>query len=251
MLSKKRQEGIHGTPDFIDILSYDDRISYEKLQKDVGSSEYRYNRNHRYSTLSNILEKIKLYCQEKEDDKWKRYLVCGICWFDIYMAINTKQLRLLISKSKSSINDALSKMGYKTISMKGEPSSLLIETIPFLYGNQPEFRKWSIRKKDTTYLNQTNDTFSDINYISTDDDEVKYKEELAFLDELVKNLDSVKSEKEDDGFKFINFTENVDDDFDIEFGYDYGTFSSNEEKNEIIDFEYLNRTYEEGTTFFY
>lgn len=255
MFAKKKQEGIHGTPDFIDILSYDDRKSYEKLQSDVGSPEYRYNRNHRFSTLSEILKKIKSYCQTNENDKWKRYLVCGVCWFDVYMAINTKQLRFLICKSKSTINDALSKMGYTPVSMKGEPSLLLVETIPFLFGNQSEYRKWSIRKNNISDINVVNEIAYENDNLICDDDEEQCKEESIYLDELVKNLDSVKNEK-DDEFKFINFTENVNDDFDIGFGYDYCNFSSNidssnDEQNEIIDFEYLNRAYEEGTTGLY
>ena len=128
---KAKQEGIHGTPDFINILSTEDKINYKRLQEDVGSTKYRYNRNHRYSTLNHIFDKIHEYCECNDTDKWKRYLVCGICWFGDYLAINTRQLRFLISKSKSTINDALLKMEYLTVSIKGEPGSLLLENITY------------------------------------------------------------------------------------------------------------------------
>ncbi|KAK8839393.1 hypothetical protein M9Y10_031742 [Tritrichomonas musculus] len=144
----KHQQGPHGIPEYIDLLSDEDKRQYEELQKKVGSPNFRYNRNHRLDTLKDIFDCIKDFCEKSDKDKWKRYLVCGICWFDDYIAINTRQLRLLISKSKSAINGALVKMGYITVSVKGERASLLLETIPFLSGHFIEFRKWSIRKKN-------------------------------------------------------------------------------------------------------
>lgn len=253
MFSIKKQEGPHGIPEFFEILTQEDKTLYEKLQKDVGSPENRYNRNHRFSVLNKTFEKIRSYCQRDETDKWKRYMVCGICWFDEYMGINTKQLRFLISKSKSSINDALSKMGYKSISIKGEPASLLIETIPLLWGNQSEFRKWSIRKNESPKLNQldctNNDVCCEINDFTNENE--KY-DETEFLDELCKDFDLNNNEANDE-FKFINFVDNVDENFDFDFGYDYGIVSSkcelysNEKTNEIDNFNSMNFAYEDNS----
>lgn len=144
----KHQEGQHETPEYIELLSLEDKILYDELQKKVGSPNFRYNRNRRLSTINDIFEQIREFCEKEEEDKWKRYLVCGICWFEDYISINTRQLRLLISKSKSAINGALAKMGYETVTAKGERASMLIEAIPYLFGHFTEYRKWSIRKKN-------------------------------------------------------------------------------------------------------
>jgi hypothetical protein len=63
------------------------------------------------------------------------------------IAINTRQLRLLIGKCKSSINGAMSKMGFGTAPLKSAASQALITFIPFLKGNFVEQRQWTIRRR--------------------------------------------------------------------------------------------------------
>ena len=79
MIANRNQNGPNGKLDFADILSYDDREIYNQLQTEVSDSQNRYNRNHKVQTLNNILEKVLSFCERNENDKWKRYLACGIC----------------------------------------------------------------------------------------------------------------------------------------------------------------------------
>ena len=131
---------------FIDLLSYEDQKQYITLREKVGSTENRYNRNKRIQTFQEILSQIRDFCERGEDDDCKRYLVCGITWLGKDIAINTRQLRLLIIKSKSSINGAFAKMNYETVPIKGEESTALIQKIPFLKGHFMEMRQWTIRR---------------------------------------------------------------------------------------------------------
>ena len=144
----KKQQGPQGNPEYINILSIEDKELYEQIQKNVSSQNFRYKRNRQIETLTDVLNCIRKYCEKDEEGKWKRYLVCGICWFDDYIAINTRQLQLLISKSKSAINWSLSKMGYITVKIKNNSATKLIKTIPYLSSSSKELRKWSLRKKN-------------------------------------------------------------------------------------------------------
>lgn len=144
----KKQQGPQGNPEYINFLSIEDKELYEHIQKNVSSQNFRYKRNRQLVILTDALNSIRKYCEKDEEGKWKRYLVCGICWFDDYIAINTRQLQLLISKSKSSINWSLSKMGYITVKIKNNGATKLVKAIPFLSLSTKEFRKWSLRKKD-------------------------------------------------------------------------------------------------------
>ena len=226
----KHQQGPHGTPEYINILLSEDKKLYELLQKNVGSPNFRYNRNRRLATLKDIFDCIRDYCQKDDEDKWKRYLVCGICWFDDYIAINTRQLRLLISKSKSAINGALAKMGYVTVTVKGERASLLLETIPYLTGHYTEFRKWSIRKKNPSLdeiapvKNCSKKSGSKINKIEACCDTDKC---CDFYDELFKDIvwddDECSKSNSKDEYNFINFDVCDDEIFpDTGFGLDDG-----------------------------
>jgi hypothetical protein len=43
---------------------------------------------------------IKTFCQKGDIENSKRYLACGVCWIENGIAINTRQLRVLMGKSK-------------------------------------------------------------------------------------------------------------------------------------------------------
>ena len=137
---------IDATPQFYEKLSSDDKLKYDEMKNILGSPDHRYNRNKRIVTFNEMLDTIKEYCVKEDIDDWKRFLVCGICWMNNEIAINTRQLRILLGKSKSSINGAFAKMGYETIPSKGNDTEPLIQKIPFLKGNFSEFRQWTVRR---------------------------------------------------------------------------------------------------------
>ena len=99
-------------------------------------------------TLEEMLSAIRVFAERGDENDWRRYLVCGICWLDNAIAINTRQLRLLLSKCKSSINGSLQKMGYITSTANMESRKILIPKIPLLKDNFNELRQWTIRCKN-------------------------------------------------------------------------------------------------------
>ena len=135
------------TPEYWDILSEEDRTQYQKMKQDFSSGVMKRVRNSRAETFDEILEVIKKFCVKNDDNDWKRYLVCGVCWMDSAIAINTRQLRLLVCKCKSSINGSLQKMGYTTNMAHSESWKILFPKIPLLKDHFPELRKWTIRYK--------------------------------------------------------------------------------------------------------
>ena len=147
MINHNSQESEFLYPSFYDILSIKDQKDYLKLRTNLSSSENKYKRNKRLSSLQFALTEIKKFCIQGNQDDWKRCLVCGICWIGPDIAINTRQLRLIIDKCKSSINGALSKMGYGSLILKGEGAAPLLAALPSLRGNFLEQRMWTIRKK--------------------------------------------------------------------------------------------------------
>lgn len=134
-------------PAFFDLLSESDRKGYIDLRNELMSSDTKFKRYQRITSLRDALYAIHKYCTRNSNDDWKRYLVCGVCWMGWDIAINTRQLRILINKCKSSINGALAKMGYSTAPIKTEGSSSLLKAIPFLKGNFVELRMWTIRRR--------------------------------------------------------------------------------------------------------
>lgn len=134
-------------PSFFELLDEKDQKKYLELQDAFSHSEMRYKRNKRLESLLDSLQEIKQFCIRNDSNDWKRCLVCGVCWMGQDIAINTRQLKLLIDKCKSSINGALSKMGYGTAPIKSSITAELLNYIPFLKGNFLEQRQWTVRRK--------------------------------------------------------------------------------------------------------
>ena len=142
------------TPQFIKLLSDADVAAYNKLRSDLSSPNCRNRRNKRLETFGEMLNSIQSFAIRKDDDDWKRCLVCGVLWLTNGIAINTRQLRLLINKCKSSINGSLQKLGYTTSLGRTESAAAMVSVWPLLRENNAELRKWTVRKRDETHMYQ-------------------------------------------------------------------------------------------------
>jgi hypothetical protein len=133
-------------PMFYDQLTAEDQVKYHSVRAVVGRPENRYNRCHRLSTLRSSFDEIRKFCVRGDELDGVRCLVCGICWLDRdEIGINTRQLRLMIAKSKSSINGAFAKMGYSSRPSKEREIERLCRALPLLSAFPTELRKWTIR----------------------------------------------------------------------------------------------------------
>jgi hypothetical protein len=89
-------------PEFFDGLSTSDQAGYLALQADLSRDELRYNRFHRFDTLQLIFDATRAFCLRGGGHDGLRCAVCGIAWLPGgELALNTRQLRILIAKSKS------------------------------------------------------------------------------------------------------------------------------------------------------
>jgi hypothetical protein len=134
-------------PVFFSLLTDNDQLGYRRLRSTLGNSDQRYKRNKRIESLQDALDAIREFCIRNDADDWKRCLACGVCWLDRDLAINTRQLGLLVDKCKSSINGALAGMGFGTTTPKSDVAQSLVTRIPYLQGNFVEQRQWTIRRK--------------------------------------------------------------------------------------------------------
>jgi hypothetical protein len=134
-------------PLFFEKLSESDQSSYHTLRGRVASPDDRYTRFRRLITLQECFDEIHSFCIHHDANDSLRCLVCGIFWFESgELAINTRQLRILLAKSKSSINGTLAKMKYITLPTKDRERDRLIDALPALKGDWLEVRQWTIRR---------------------------------------------------------------------------------------------------------
>lgn len=134
-------------PKFWEHLNEKDQREYAFLRKALSAPTCKNRRNRSNQTFTEIIEAIKGYVVQENENDAKRSLVCGICWLQNSIAINTRQLRLLISKCKSSINGSFQNLGYGTLPAGADSATSLIKVFPHLKCNFPELRQWTIRQK--------------------------------------------------------------------------------------------------------
>jgi hypothetical protein len=134
-------------PNFFDILSDADKFGYNCLRNSISTvSGSRNMRNKRVQNFAETLDLIRRFCHKGDSDDWKRCIVCGVCWLFEGIAINTRQLKILISKCKSSINGSFHKMGFTANLGCPESAAAIARAIPFLKGNVNELRQWTVRQ---------------------------------------------------------------------------------------------------------
>ena len=141
-------------PQYWDILSEEDKKGYHALKIELNPKRSKRYQDLHQESFQLALNKIKTYAERKDADDWKRFLVCGICWMDNSIAVNIRQLRLLFSKCKSSINGAFQKLGYLPAQSQVDLSVALYPFLPFLKMNYNDPRQWTLRYKGSLQKTQ-------------------------------------------------------------------------------------------------
>jgi hypothetical protein len=165
-------------------LSLDLQAEYSALRDQFRSPSHRYNRNRRLVSLQESFDTIRSFCIRGDRDDALRCLVCGIFWFpDGQLATNTRQLHILLAKSKSNINGALVKMKYETLVTKDRERDKIIEALPDLKADWLEVRQWTIRRPaKVTPEEAPNPPFPEFPVEpATPDQEMDFDDTMSFL----------------------------------------------------------------------
>jgi hypothetical protein len=92
-----------------------------------------------------MLRVVSEYCEQPDGSAAARCLACGVCPLAQGVAINVRQLRLLLQGCKSSINGSFQQLGCVTLPLRGAALDELLSKLPSLRGNFAELREWSVR----------------------------------------------------------------------------------------------------------
>jgi len=190
-------------PQFWWMINNADKYQYTCLRLAIASNGSKNQRNKRIETFSEAMDAIKAFAIRGDSDDKLRCLVCGIGWLPEGIAINTHQLRNLVSKCKSSINGSLQKMGFTVNLGRTEAANAVTACFPFLKDNTAELRKWSVRRYPTESAN----TESPIATESNQECKVEVEENgIVRVDQYL----------EDDTFKITEEPHRVDENWEFQ-----------------------------------
>ena len=145
------------------LLSDEDILTYKKLHESFCQTSQRYRRHQRMSIFTDSLLRIKRFCQKGDEDDWKRCLVCGICWVnECVLAVNNQRLMSFMGRSKSTINDVLTKLRFKSIPINRENEHTVTDLIPYLEKHPEELRKWTLRHSKHPWTGSVDHSLDDL-----------------------------------------------------------------------------------------
>jgi hypothetical protein len=78
-----------------------------------------------------------------------RAVVSGICFAGPMICVNTRQLKNLLCRCKSSINGILQELGYVGLRVRSETRSCVLASMPSLEWSADILRRWSVRHAST------------------------------------------------------------------------------------------------------
>jgi hypothetical protein len=132
-------------PHYWELLNDADKLSYLTMRQALSSSVCKHRRNHSNEISQEIIGSLHAFVMRNDADDWRRGLVCGICWLNGGIAINTRQLRILLSRCKSSINAMFQNIGYVAVPTTNDYATALSGFFPTIKDNFGELRQWTIR----------------------------------------------------------------------------------------------------------
>ncbi|OHS99576.1 hypothetical protein TRFO_33947 [Tritrichomonas foetus] len=140
-------------PQYWDILSDEDKKGYVILKNEINQINLKRSQKQQVESFQRTLNIIQRYAERKDDNDWKRFLVCGICWMDGAIAVNIRQLKILVSKCKSSINGSLQKLGFLPAQSHIDLKLVLYPLLPLIKNDYNELRQWTVRYKGNIETN--------------------------------------------------------------------------------------------------
>jgi hypothetical protein len=132
-------------PMFWNLIPSQDRPGYTMLRNELASKVCKHRRNEMRELNYQILQTVQHYIIGTDGGNCQRAMVCGFSWSGTTLVVNVRQLRVLLSKCKSSINAMFDSLGYCRPPDTPETRAMLEDCLPLLKGNFAELRQWSVR----------------------------------------------------------------------------------------------------------
>jgi hypothetical protein len=132
-------------PNHWDMLAEEDRKSYLQLQLELTAPIFSNQRSRSAAQFEVLLGKIKAYVIQGNKTDSIRAFVCGIHWIPGALAVNMRQMQVLTSKCKSSLNGSLTHLGYTRVPPSDVASTRIRALFPWIDDHIGELRSWTLR----------------------------------------------------------------------------------------------------------
>jgi hypothetical protein len=126
-------------------LSEDDRAEYFRLRASFEQNPKMSSKDRRVIAFPRELQAVLSYLERSSENKEARCIVTGLCFVGAVVCINTRQLKRLLNRCKSSINGSFQQLGYVAVRTKSKARSCAVAALPALERDQSLLRQWTCR----------------------------------------------------------------------------------------------------------
>lgn len=126
-------------------LSREDRMIFNHLRDSFGHKINTVKEDRHRISFTQEIQMIINFVERLPDNRDVRAINAGFAFFGAYICINTRQLKKVMSRCKSSINSSLQSLGYSSIKTKSKTFECLRTVIPTLGEDQDIAKQWTVR----------------------------------------------------------------------------------------------------------
>lgn len=134
---------------FWNMMSKEDQADYLALRDSFHNASTRERHG---NSIQNDLQLIKGFVESRKEDQEIRSIVAGISFSTSFVCVNTSQLKNLLGRCKSSINNGFQLLGYS--SAKTKVRQCIITMMPSLVKDSSLLKQWTMRCKDNCHIPQ-------------------------------------------------------------------------------------------------
>jgi hypothetical protein len=122
-----------------------DRQRYHELRLFFKQQQKDFVRECRPAPFSAELMAILSYIDHQRAGRDQRCIVCGIACGGPLVCVNAQQLKHLVGRCKSSINNGFQQIGYEVMRDRIVGRDAILAMIPELHADPPAIRQWTVR----------------------------------------------------------------------------------------------------------
>jgi hypothetical protein len=126
-------------------LSPDDRAEFVQLRAQFHVGAKHATKDGRLLPLRRDLLPILSFLERSQENMEARAILAGICFVGPLILVNTRHLKSLIGRCKSSINGSFQQLGYAPLRTKAKALACLTAILPALKSEQELLRQWTVR----------------------------------------------------------------------------------------------------------
>lgn len=128
-----------------DLLPEADKEIYTTLRTAFQSTTKSTSREQKKIQFKSEIRSILDFIESSDRDREDRSIVSGIAFTGPFICVNTRQLKNLIGKCKSSINGCFQQLGYVAVKTKPKARTVVLSILPSLHGDPGAQRQWTVR----------------------------------------------------------------------------------------------------------